>query len=322
VLDNIVTFATARGWTTLESKIGQKCAVGATLVWSADANRGYICLQKQGYTNQSLLVKLETIQAGMINVMMCSSSSYDQANICPSMQYGLAQGHSQSYETFTFTGMSIKETANQKMWLFGNDKWLCCVVTTDGTYTTFLHFGSYEMFEADPTEGQLCGWQGIYGVTSPVIYNQWEDYTATDAVKCAFLRNIVYSYTWGGGYFGGPSFMFRYESEDKCYNNELNYSIWGFGKFKYTTAPAEFLANFDECLTVNGFSGRRTMMKQILSYKRNADSVWVPVARSPFYVCNFLGCTIGETLTYGSEQYMVFPICTVSDTAGIAFRIA
>ena len=356
VIEKIRAFAVANGWTQYEYRTGEQYQLHTTPYgWQGtpDAYTGYLCLTSPGYGgSQNLVIKLcsgNYMFSGYgldaitgynpndyrLQMHACTSTAYDQAAYrgIPSMHNRIGGSWAQNPQYGAMCATSMPHNATiHKMWIFGNDKWLCCVLNIDGVYCTAFHAGSFEPFITSPTN-QECS---VYGRTATCGASSYEQHWTKYVERALANRHLPYfsCFDYSGGYFGivggFPNMAFYYEGEDKNLANELSADVWqALETYGINGNPVNRAYNAGtfynrDCFyhNVSPFTNKRLLTKTTYLHVRNADGVHQPIARSPFYVLNNTGLEVGQVLDYAAEQYMVFPLHTKEAKAGVAFRIA
>lgn len=189
---------------------------------------------------------------------------------------------------------SIKKSNIPAIWFFGNNKFICWVMQCSYTYIVYGFFGSPNISYA--SESNLACHSKCYGTAGSwtngnllSIFDQGLD--------VGMLINNITTY-------------------------QLDHVRYNF-----------YISNDGVTITNNAFYPMSHLLK------KNAVSSIRPIAPHLFYIKNadltrwycpgnlwigrivFDGLSIGQKLKYGSEEYLVFPITTLSHYYGNAFRI-
>ena len=350
LLDKIRQFAVSKGWVQEEwqSQMGWEGSTGS-YGFVADTDCAFLCLSTTGYGTTPIVAKFYLGHGGGAAVLagggglylfcaMCESATidytsemYPYTHDCISSMYQFSTSY---YESSCFGGLNVSktETINQ-VWIFGDDKWICAVVNYDGYNCHQLHFGQFEMFEANPYQGMVCGWNATYKYnTNPTTYlNHYSDY---GIAACAWWRRInAFS---GGNYVSNGDICY---SDDDSYPKSTVVSLAGGGADRlacnlypsaigstrekgYPSSMVKAGFNLEKAIQLNAYGSARMMAKIAYFAQSRIDSTYIPVCKSSAYLTRFDSLAIGEILTYGTEQYMFFPLGHITDTWGIAFRIA
>lgn len=328
VLDKIRAFAVSQGWVQEEWLQNKRWYQNSPYGWVDSENGDYLCLSSSGYGNQNLIAKLElnmhkTNMGPAIAVNMCSSKDYTLQLLWPHRQNVRVDLFGTRSDSTEFYGWSLPASQMERLWIFGDEKWICAIVNIDGTYFTLMHFGSFQIFDTASSEGDVTGRSMIYG-SGP---KDWNEYASGDKVPCGLFNQ------WGQ-YCSTNSFAHYQRPFGMWYGGRditppgafgsINAAIGGtlFETNVYGGAAHTLILPYRYALVRNVFSGRRVLLKQLYFHLRSGDSVWEPICQSPCYFCNFEGLSPGELLVYGDEEYLVFPVGPYITDRGIAFRVA
>jgi len=93
------------------------------------------------------------------------------------------------------------------------------------------------------------------------------------------------------------------------------------GTYGWSATNYGFIAPYGGAVQLNAYAGRRSFIKPIYFCTDDNDQLW-PVGSYPWYYCRWPGLDLGETITYGGQQYVVFPDGFTSKDYGIGMRIA
>lgn len=328
-LDKIRQFAVAQGWTQEVWQSGYRWDMispyGFTIV---DANHGYLCLSVTGYGTQSLIVRMEsfldTEGRDTLNMCMADSAVVDLEQTHPYAQHRITHGNSDFQSSIG--GMNIGEAVYDDLWVYGDSKWIGASLSMDGVFCQHLHFGSFHMFDASPTQGQTVG------LTLHLGDVPWSSWATNLQVSPPYWNGYRGQYFGGGGrnttahdiYWGGRSCFYSTTVNYKRSNifpwDDVNLAdtyLWAGGAF-----GNDCYLNLGAALRANNFGGKRLLLRQVHFIQRSSDSLYEPVCKTPIYFLNFSGLTIGEVITQGSEQFMTFPFGPYSSRLGLAVQIA
>jgi hypothetical protein len=353
LLDKIRQFAVTKGWVQEEwqSQMGWEGS-GSSYGFVSDTDCAFLCLSTTGYGTTPIIVKIylghggpgtniNSLNGVYLYTAMCESATIDYtSDVYPYVHNCISTPYQQinnSYNTkCSFAGLNVSktETINQ-VWIFGDDKWICAVVNYDGYNCHQIHFGQFEMFEANPYQGMVCGWtaQCKYN-TSPTTY--LHHYPAEGQIGSAWWRVCG---SLGSNHYVGNG--------DLCYSDDDSYpkntvrnilhatqvAMYGCNLYPATIGSTRERTDYKQSLTKAGFNlekairlnahGSARIMSKIAYFAQSRiDSTYIPVCKSSIYLTRFDSLAIGEVLTYGAEEYMFFPLAHITDTWGIAFRIA
>lgn len=315
VLDKIRTTAVSWGWAQNEWRDGYIFdATGDQ--WAVDVNGGYLCLTSTGQGgSQNLIAKLAVDKA------YADATRYDMmASMCTSTSYSLTSSSFPVYQNTAGLpnspvarnqyGWSLPSGNISQIWIMGNAQYICVVANCDGVLYQIMEFGSYEMRDPTPTvqNGSISDWT-VVGSTS----GEWSDYVNYTPQGVAVINNVP-SVTKSGN-----------SNEPYWFNDGIPYNNWyqtvkrnvGLGGSNYKS----FTPNYDLCFSTGDNSGRRFMMKNTILYIRSSDGLIVPVSETFASLLNGLGLQPAQSLFYGTDEYIIFPCCSILSEAWIAFRI-
>jgi len=356
-MDYVRQFAVSKGWSQIEWRKWFDWEYNSTLgvnEWSSDSSAAYLCLQSSGYGSTVLRFKMALTLgrrthvhhyfhiAGVSNTTYVSGdSSY---RLHPYCQYALTSPKlTTDYPYERDPAMDLSYSTIDKMWIFGDDKWICAFVDFDGNNVHAFHFGQFEMFETAPTSGMVFGHHTQYSTSvAPVLYEH-HNVSSTDSgsafwpkVYSTYLSRRVSSMdfcydTSGSG--NGASHIFAASPYiTLACNVTPRYSGWngvGAGRIwdyvsglqLLTTDPNTSIPNLINAVSPNTYSNRRVMMKPVF-FTYDGATTYVPFCKANYYIIPWGGLSIGEILTYGTEQYVAFPLGHITDPYGVAIRIA
>ena len=347
VYDQIRSFAVAQGWTQHEFLAGYAYNRASPYGWETAKNADFAQLTSDGYNSgQNLIAALER-RGEFIEVMMRSQTAYNvtgadgpcQQNNLMRRYYYYPQGNTDfDTEESTYAlyrpGWSLDAAAMTKLWLFGDDKWICAVVSVDGNFVTAFHFGSWEPTWEWPTGTTLacCGKSLVRKYVTNAYQSVWDNYLTADSIANAFSCNYINTGTSSYGY--SYSLGLYYDTRDIFDGDSLNLTNRNarlleptdplVGNDIWSRSPSPYSWFWKKA---NAFSGKRPMMKQVI-FGEDQGGTYHPLAISPFYLFQFEGLGVGDTISYGSEDYLVFPFYYPAyryqdqPGGGFAFRIA
>ncbi len=357
VLNNIRTFAVAQGWVQdyWNTDVTWQPATGG---FGADVGNGnYLQLSSTGFGAQNIIVGLQHhrshVQLGARDTTAYTTQDakpvfqdtiYDRGHAPTDYTFQSRYGNN---EWFADWGWALKEGSMTKQWIFGNDKYIVCIVTIDGIYYTMMHFGTFPEFFGTPTgtDGVMTGYLSMRQTIAPHYVTDWTYHVPITTVTWGSgitTYHDVYGYTPGGSY--QYCFCFKYDGRELTYHSSVANSGL-YLRFSPTNFPAGYTnhpylnvsgggyyiasSNFTQqgyraLLDIGtiSFSGRRPMFKMVYAYNRQSDSVWCPLAKSPFWVINFQGLTPAQEFSIGSRDYIVFPMKDYNAKLGIVFRLS
>jgi hypothetical protein len=311
VLNKLKSFAVSIGWTSdyyYDTNIDWGSTGGTPPYGFISGGRSMCQLYSTGYgvANADLIVRYA-----------CNIDSGDPQHEW-FIQYGVKPGErtldyydsngplteSQGiFSDYIYGYNSMSPGTMNAVWFFGTTKILIMVISVDTSFCYYTVFGFPELFdETDPGVIYSCGSCFQNSVSKVYWYN-------------ANNQRSEYRLPWQFIGSGGPTcnaWGVRNSSEGptRRYGTSCN-----------TDVSAGYFAECRRAVRLNSWTGKRTMIKPIEFYYNPTAGVWYPLGTWPFYYIPFAGFSMGDTVTYGAEEYLVFPDCFASRQNGIAFRI-
>ena len=343
-IDKVRTFAVSQGWVQNQWLTGtdwdDSSPYGFTV---SDSNACFLELSSGGYGTgggtQDLEVRIQHTRSNYgeqehyLFLNMTNGGDYTVQQALPWAQNGRTAVNLYNYYTNDM-GMHIGDATYDDLWIFGDDKFIIASLSMDGIFCQQFLFGSMHMFEDNPTEGACRGLHMMtrqYPDEEAPMWQYWSD------------DNIGYPAHWPGfrGIYADarlPTFDIYWDGGSAILPHNafsLGCNLWLQDTFADSGPTPRYLQgagdsqsgnfvflNVGECLKANYYSNKRPMLRMVYFGKRSSDSVWVPICKSPYYFLETAGLTIGETLTYGSEEFIVFPVGPYYSPIGIAVQIA
>jgi hypothetical protein len=360
-VDKIRAYAVSKGWVQQDWRSNTSW-IGTANPYSFGALAGccYLCLTSTGYGTTPLIARMGIFPGKVGNassgkdyfyLAMASSTTVDYTTpMYPWAQYSITNPEVRASTAYGSVGMDLGVSTIQKMWIFGNSKWIMAVLNYDGSHVCALHFGQMEMIESNPSQGQCKGISNLY----------WSSFTGRyPMVYSHYLEGGPYSSTaignpWIPRSVGPLNSGYIITSLDFAYsdNNAVPYSnqgastsftcriaqnvmtwcadpistkckFWSYDCASYHNSGLyTSFPDLSMALNVNTYSNRRVMIKPVYAIQSRIDSTYRPICRCNVYLTRFDGFTIGQQVSYGTEQYLMFPIWHISEPVGFAVRIA
>ena len=314
ILDKIRTTAVSWGWTQAEWLDGVVFSA-ASNAWVADVNGGYLALTSPGQGgSQDLIAKLQFDKWSkdqnqyMMMVSMCNSTAYSLS----SADFPAAQNMVTTTTPVlrrNLYGWSLPTTNIPEIWIIGNSQYIWVCANIDGVYHPMMEFGSYEMREAAP-----LAQSGSIVSTTRVGGSSWYAYKGYSPQGVAEIQDVP---SVSKATYSDPSYPYWEGQTISAFYRSVNH-IAGLGSSNYLC----FTDNYSKLLTTGDNSGRRLMMRSTILYTRPSDGLVVPVSETYASIFNGLGLQPGQSLFYGTDEYIVFPCCSILSTVWVAFRIA
>lgn len=338
-LDKLRLWAVSKGWTQEEWSSGYIWDQSSH--WVADARGRFLILSKSGYGSQNLIASFATVlrdsspyctMFGFIGGMRSQVAYTEDTQEHPVGQNkicGLTRNLYYNYYSAGFQascGFDLGESYTiPKVWFFAGTHWIAAVAQMNDVYCQWLHFGSCEIFENNPSQGQCFGVSGNQFIIPGDNYDygwHWDGYKSLGTnkwVSAGFLSyEGIYSYNRRVGFdmwYGSRSFYQTDSTQVQYCKNSIQFPNAAMGTTHFP------MLNIVDALKPNYFSAKRPLIKPIYSYQRSSDSVYVPIARAPYYACSTAGLEIGQQLDMDGASYLVFPEPTIYNSHGWAFCI-
>lgn len=311
VLSKFRAFALAQGWTIDKYETSKDWLWdGAKYDWLA-GNTDFLQIYSNGYGSQDLIFRFHFEGTGVDGQ---SEGSYI-TGINPNERTPDDQISTKPYLQDEYMGSRNVNTntlppgAHVALWLFGNDKHLIAVDQVSASIVIMWFVGTFELFNPGMATVAFCRATFIY--TSGATVWKWyqaESYpnqyvSPWDTYSSSASYSYYHQYWWDGAWQNGerikPNISFN--GSDAVQLHVFN--------------------SLSRAVRANTFTGKRVLIKPTYFGKRVSDDVWMPIGTLPFYRIESSGLQIGESVTYGSEEYLVFPNTFPSRKYGQAFRI-
>jgi len=307
-LSKLRSFMITQGWTSEEYQTSVDWASDGdgTYSWHAGSD-DFLQISSDGYGSQVLRVRiLVEYDSGYANhyrwhchvIDPTAGSNYlDTTSTNPVDQDRMG-------DRANYNWMSVPSGSFNELYLFGNDKWILIGFRCTSTTYITCHFGTPELYSEyqDTTEiawGPACASR----VDNDFYWDELDSGLHTNRFFTPFVLTTAFDLVW-----------WRAASRDSGY---MRYNIYT----NTANGLAEFWNDLLDVVQVNSWTGKR-IMQQPLVLLLNTSSVWEPVGHHPCHFIRMSGLSLGETLTYGTEQYMCFPVPVYGAATGHAIRIA
>jgi len=312
VLAKLKTFAEANGWTSNyynnQNKIWGATGSSPPYGWIS-GSESHLSLSSTGYGSNDLHMRFRCEATGsdpsaeiwwMSGINPGTSTTPDGSSSTePQLQ--------NSYTSHLRQKIYLSPGTMSAVWFFGNARFVMIALAIDTSFMCFMHFGMPEMFKTNSTNTFYRCNTGHHW-DSPT-FSKWYDaftYPTRWRFPHEYKGNITYPSSW-----------------DVAAGN--NHPTWHWSTACNLQAEGQATPGyFNNCIgaiKLNPWTGKRTMINPVVFLQREIDSVWFPVGYWPWFYTPFGGLGFGDTLTYGSEEYLVFPDYFSTRTNGIAFRV-
>jgi hypothetical protein len=332
-------WAVSKGWTQeewLENVTWGTSPYG----WKTDSRADFLQLSKTGYGTQNLIAAIssmikEDYPSCSLAICMRSQTAYETSSSKHPMNQNPLVGmiSSLTADSLFYQGVNnacggLDLTASDNIpqaWFFAGPHWICAVAKMSEEFCQMMHFGSFEMFEDNPSQGQCFGMTTtVYGPGSYEYDTSW---------KTGWERRLFFTTPFSSGKKSGFSYYTNH-GLGFYYFNRASIAPYGtnyiyhrdnchvyFGDYWSASSGGNELLGVSGAVLSNHFSAKRPMIKPIFAIQRPADSVWVPVFKAPVWCLNTAGLEIGQQLEQDGSKYLVFPFPTIYTPQGYAFCI-
>ena len=308
VLSKIRTFAVARGWTSdkyVTSKDWLWDSGNSKYDWLAGTS-DFLQLYSNGYGTHELVYRLHWEGTGVDGL----SEWGHLTGMKPGKRTTNDQIGTKPYLQDTFSGAygytdSFPSGAHVALWLFGNDKFIIVVDQVSSDTLLMFYFGTIELFQEAMSTYSFCR-MAQFSTTNHKWYN----------MKLYDYWNTPWDSGWNvtsGGHYLQCWWDGNSSSADRVRHNCKFTTIDTYSHFAFNSLP--------RIVRANSFTGKRVLLKPTVFGQRRSDNVWMPIGTFPIYRIECSGLQIGEKVTYGSEEYLVFPNIYAGRKYGVAFRI-
>jgi len=308
VLSKFRAFALARGWTIDKYVTSVDWAWdGGKYDWLA-GNSDFLQIYSPGYGSQELVFRFHWNGLGADG----QAEWVYMTGTRPGFRTPNDAISTRPYDQDEYNGSRMKQFslspgAHVALWLFGNDKHLIAVDQVSASIVIMWFVGTFELFQPTMSTVSMCRSTYVHTGSSAQYYwyraeefpslfiSPWDNWGTT----ATFYDQAFFDGESAIGSYVIPNVAFTYQDTIKTagFNQQAN------------------------AVRSNSFTGKRTLIKPTYFGRRNSDSVFMPIGTMPFYRIVSGGLQIGETVTYGSEEYLVFPNTFPSRKYGTAFRI-
>ena len=308
VLSKIRSFAIAQGWTS-DKYVTSKDWLhdGSKYDWLTGTT-DFLQLYSNGYGSHELVFRFHWQGDGLdAQAEFCYLTGIKPGNRTPNDQLS-----TKPYGQDPFCGSygyhdSFPSGTHVALWIFGNSKFIIVVDQVSSDTLLQFYFGTIELFdEAMSTFGftRMTQWTG--GTHRP-----WYEMK---------LQEGYFVSPWDGGWSTNSTtgyWQFWWDG-DVASGDRVRHNC----RFGSDGSLIHFAFNsLSKAVRANTFTGKRVLIKPTIFGKRRSDDIWTPIGTFPFYRIECSGLQIGEKVTYGSEEYLVFPNSFAGKKYGTAYRI-
>lgn len=289
-LEKLKDFCNSQGWTVDDFQSSVQWAWdGAKYDWLA-GSESFLEVTSTGYGAQVLNFRFRTEATGAD-----ADSEWLQmgAQLGEAINTALSTHPVEQDDWNLYRYTSFNPTTLPTVWFFGLDaKFVLAVVKFSADYCNFLTFGSPELFDTADDEGNWAGYS-FSGLS------KW--YNKNDFIPFDVDSNNIW--------YDANRVVTARQAINTTFTTANNFG----GEF----------AKYGRMITRNDYSEVRPVIKPLVYIKHVADDLWRRLGTFPIFRIDHRGLKIGEKVTYGSEEYLTFPMNRGNDERykGLAVRI-
>lgn len=201
--------------------------------------------------------------------------------------------------------IGVPPSSIPQVWFFGNNKFFTAAIKCSGDFCQFIGFGCLELF--DQTTQNDGGFYGSTVYATGSTRREWYDY----AESATIFRNPFDC--WDPESTSYRTLAFSGASAHKIAPNAI-------GNATHSVLDGYYLAQHELLRHNNLVTGIKPLVKLLLYLP--ISSIPTPIGYLPVFKINYAGFSMGQLLSYGGQEYRVFPNCYQADSIhGIAFRV-
>jgi hypothetical protein len=300
IIENIADFAEDHGWTINEKRIGVQWAhLGSNQYGWVSGSEVFIQLTCNDIKRPKKWMLLSAESKGSavayeqpyysIDYLIDDTAGYSTTNYRhPFLQVGHIQTNMRGFNcSYVFNGL--------KQWIFGNERWILNIIQRNATVCASAFFGIPSLINEDsPLLGHVMWKTGINPDYSAGTY-----FPSGDEELLAGPWSVYLSGGNGTGYPHGGDNVYGFCGTNIGY---LSYAGTGLSSSYSGTG-----FTMQHLLKTQSWSGKRTILVPLIYSNPAPTTIFSPFAYMPIGMVRFSGLDIGQVLTYGSEEYKVFP---------------
>ena len=291
IIENIADFAEDHGWTINEKRIGVRWAhLGSGQYGWVSGSEVFIQLTCNDIKRPKKWMLLSSAyqEQPYYSIDLDDTAGYSTTNDRhPFLQVGHIQTNMRGFNcSYVFNGL--------KQWIFGNERWILNIIQRNATVCASAFFGIPSLINEDsPLLGHVMWKTGINPYYSYGTY-----FPSGDEELLAGPWSVYLS---GGYRTGYPQSSNVYGF---CGTNIRYLSYAGTGSSSSYSGTGFTMQHL---LKTQSWSGKRTILVPLIYSHPAPTTIFSPFAYMPIGMVRFSGLDIGQVLTYGSEEYKVFP---------------
>lgn len=218
--------------------------------------------------------------------------------------------------------ISIPRGTISKCWFFGNDYCMYSVIEVAVGVNIIWGVGSPTLISEYTTRTDcLYVYMPCRSANSDSAH-QWENISTTGLAH--WWCGLDYP-SYSNSFAPPANSLYAYiEGSGRAYigSNEWGYlNTWLSRDGAVVQSPAPRFDVMNKAIVLNSYNDIRPIIQPKAYIKHASNNTWKYIGTLPFGNLVSSGCASGDTLTYGSENYLVFPNLLSSWSYGKAFRI-
>ena len=337
MLNYVNAFAVAQGWSLVEWREGCNWVSGAG--WDS-GNDTYLELSSTGYGTQTLRYRLHAEYDDPQNTWIyLSGVRPDAPEYAEDGTYSpnLQSDHSWWQEcsivpTLYPARMSMPSGRFPAMWVWGDQKTIVVIVQLSALMYDSFAFGSPRLFSEFHTTTEAHGlWIGKNSYFDDLLNAYWWNFeNEWDRWFWCFAAFPVYigSTNWYSPYF--KQIYWDGAERGAVYGEHIEYGTslhicrtgGTWGNFTYTQYGR--FPKMKNCVCYNDWTDKRVGISPIVFVRNETGSYPSPanyaLGTLPFCYIPWTGLSPGETITFGLDKYIAFPMNCYLDDYGVALR--
>lgn len=307
IIENLADFAEDNGWTVdeLRTRYNWNQASSGSGWVATPGGQGFLQLHCDNaqfpmtYRFYSFsFARSSTYTYSFCDIRMFTDE-YRTYSTTGSKEHPIWQGsESHNMIGFSFTSLGFNP---MKQWVMGNSKWILTVIQRTATLCASAFFGVPDVLNQNSEYGHIL-WKTCAGITHVHGGTGWP---STDSILGGVgIDNLAGP--WSKQLSGGGSSNFSGGTTG-------NYGFLGvnlqnvtiMGNQNSSSSGVGFLMNL--LLKTQTWSNKRVIVTPLIYSHPGVQKQFSPFAYMPIGIIRFVGLDIGQVLTYGSEEYKVFP---------------
>jgi hypothetical protein len=315
LLTNLRAFAIAQGWTSESYLTGRYWSTGVGYTTGGTDHMDFLQLFSNGYGNQQLRYRFEAFPD------IGSQPTVSWFITCPTVPgnptYNIASSTRGCYQTqwqdSRWYDWNMPNSVFPAAWFFGLGKhFLLWFAQITSEWVICGGIGTPQLlpeFQSHVDDWQMY-FAGCYSINFPASY--WYNIGANSGRWNSISQPGTNSAGWKQMY--SPA-------------TQYNRSVWNdvVRTNLYMDAAPNLDGHFGRLKNVvryNAFTNKHVGIMPTWFYRDNDTGLWHVIGTYPAILIKNTGFAFGETLLFGTDEYLAFPSTRLSDDQAIAFRIS